>query len=57
MGKVFISYSHKDEGWKNRLTRHLKALEQQKQIVLWDDSMIGTGDDKRGRQKGQRVKR
>ena len=25
--KVFISYSHKDEAWKDKLLPHLKALE------------------------------
>jgi len=28
MGTVFISYSHKDEAWKEKLLPHLKALEQ-----------------------------
>ena len=42
---VFISYSHKDEEWKDLLIPHLKALEQQDQIVLWDDRKIGTGED------------
>jgi len=27
MLKVFISYSHKDEAWKDKLLPHLKALE------------------------------
>ncbi|MHC4478858.1 MAG: TIR domain-containing protein [Planctomycetota bacterium] len=45
MKKVFISYSHKDEQWKDRLLPHLQALEQQGDIVLWDDRKIGTGDD------------
>ncbi len=42
---VFIGYSHKDEAWKDRLLPHLRALEQQGDIVLWDDRKIGTGDD------------
>jgi len=42
---VFISYSHKDEIWKDRLLPHLKSLEQQGDIILWDDRKIGTGDD------------
>jgi tetratricopeptide (TPR) repeat protein len=45
MKKVFISYSHKDEEWKDRLMPHLRTLEQQGDIVLWDDRKIGTGDD------------
>ncbi len=42
---VFISYSHKDEEWKDRLLPHLGTLEQQGDIVIWDDRKIGTGDD------------
>ncbi len=41
---VFISYSHKDEEWKDRLRPHLKMLEQQDRIVVWDDRKIGAGD-------------
>ncbi len=42
---VFISYSHKDEKWKNLFATHLKALVRQGDITLWDDLKIGTGDD------------
>lgn len=45
MIKVFISYSHKDEDWKDRVVTHLKALVHQGDIVLWDDRKIGTGAD------------
>jgi tetratricopeptide (TPR) repeat protein len=41
---VFISYSHKDEGWKDRLRPHLKALEQTGQLVVWDDRKIDAGE-------------
>ena len=34
---VFISYSHKDEIWKDRLKPQLDALEMAEQIVVWDD--------------------
>jgi tetratricopeptide (TPR) repeat protein len=40
---VFISYSHKDEDWKNRLRPHLKVLEQAGRIVIWDDRDIDAG--------------
>jgi hypothetical protein len=40
---VFVSYAHEDEAWKNRLTVHLKALELDDQIELWDDSRIDVG--------------
>jgi tetratricopeptide (TPR) repeat protein len=40
---VFISYSHKDEGWKDRLRPHLGVLEQQDRITIWDDRQIDAG--------------
>ena len=40
---VFISYSHKDEEWKNRLRPHLKMLEQVGRITIWDDRQIDAG--------------
>ena len=42
---VFISYSHKDEKWKNLLFIQLKALVQQGDITIWDDLKIDTGED------------
>ncbi len=47
MGKltVFISYSHKDEIWKDHLATHLKALHEQGLVDLWDDRRISAGDD------------
>jgi tetratricopeptide (TPR) repeat protein len=39
---VFISYSHKDEKWKNRLHSHLGVLEKVGQITIWDDQKIDT---------------
>ena len=42
---VFISYSHNDEEWKDRLLPHLKAIEQQGDIILWADTKIDTGDE------------
>ncbi|MDH4136761.1 MAG: toll/interleukin-1 receptor domain-containing protein, partial [Anaerolineae bacterium] len=40
---VFISYSHKDEHWKDRLRPHLEVLEQQDRIAIWDDRQIDAG--------------
>ena len=40
---VFVSYAHEDEAWKDRLAVHLKALELDDQIELWDDSRIDPG--------------
>ncbi len=42
---VFISYSHADEAWKDRLVKHLKVLEQEDCLDLWDDQRIGAGGD------------
>lgn len=40
---VFISYSHKDEDWKDRLVTQLAVLERQGHVDLWDDTRIGAG--------------
>src|SRR4051794_21313444 len=40
---VFVSYSHKDEAWKDRLRPFLKALVQADRIELWDDRQIDGG--------------
>jgi len=45
MSKIFISYSHKDEEWKDKLTDHLKVLEMEGYCTLWDDRKIEMGDD------------
>jgi tetratricopeptide (TPR) repeat protein len=42
---VFISYSHKDEVWKDRLTPQLRALEQAGRVAVWDDRKIDGGDE------------
>ena len=43
--KVFISYSHKDEGWKKKCLPHLKALEQAGvDMVVWEDRQIDAGE-------------
>ncbi len=38
MGKptVFISYSHKDEEWKNRLVTQLGVLEKESLFDFWN---------------------
>ena len=40
---VFISYSHKDETWKNRLRPHLGLLEKTGRLTIWDDRSIDGG--------------
>ena len=43
MPKVFISYSHKDEVWKDRLQSQLAVLERQDLLSVWDDRQIAAG--------------
>src|SRR5215831_10903441 len=40
---VFISYSHKDEVWKDRLVTHLKVLQREDLLDPWDDRRISVG--------------
>lgn len=40
---VFISYSHRDREWLNRLRVHLKPLERQYNVEIWDDTRIVGG--------------
>jgi len=42
---IFISYSHKDEEWKNRLVSHLGVLEREGYLDTWDDRRIEGGID------------
>jgi len=40
---VFISYSHADEKWLERLLLHLRPLERRKLVELFDDTKIKPG--------------
>lgn len=40
---IFISYSHRDEAWKDLLVKYLKVLENQGLIARWDDRQIQAG--------------
>lgn len=42
---VFISYSHLDEDWKDRVVRHLGVSQKQGRLELWHDRLIGAGED------------
>jgi len=41
--KVFISYSHQDAKWLERLRVHLKPLERDDAVAIWDDTKIQPG--------------
>ncbi len=53
---VFISYSHKDTPFKDRLMTHLAAFRKENSLDLWHDKMIGVGEDWRG-EIGKALKR
>jgi KaiC/GvpD/RAD55 family RecA-like ATPase len=42
---VFISYSHLDEPWKDRLVKHLGIAEKQGLLQTWNDRDLLGGDD------------
>ena len=42
---VFISYSHKDKQYAERLRVHLRPLVRDEKIKLWDDSRIAAGQN------------
>jgi hypothetical protein len=42
--KVFISYSHKDVRWLQRLDDHLKSVARGQSLDIWDDRRIAAGN-------------
>jgi hypothetical protein len=43
--QIFISYSHKDEKWLDRLSIHLKPIERDFNPNIWSDKKIKSGDN------------
>lgn len=43
--RVFLSYSHADEVWKDRLTPHLFVLQHEDLLDVWDDRRLAAGED------------
>ena len=56
---VFVSYSHSDRAWLERLNVQLKPLEREGRIQVWDDTKIRAGarlrDEIRGALESARV--
>ncbi|MFN2466910.1 MAG: toll/interleukin-1 receptor domain-containing protein [Gaiellaceae bacterium] len=47
-GQVFVSYSHRDEAWKDAVVRYLGVLQVQGKLAVWEDRQLAAGDDWRG---------
>lgn len=45
MIRVFFSYSHVDERYRNELEKHLKTLQRQGLIESWHDRRVAPGED------------
>ena len=43
--RAFISYSHKDEKFREQFETHLMVLQRQGMIESWDDRLVGAGRD------------
>ncbi|MEZ5448981.1 MAG: toll/interleukin-1 receptor domain-containing protein [Thiolinea sp.] len=43
MTDIFISYSHKDELWKDELQKQLRVLQLHGEFSVWDDRQIEMG--------------
>jgi hypothetical protein len=48
MATLFFSYSHRDQGLRDELERHLSLLKRQGVITAWHDRRIGAGGDVHG---------
>nr|HPQ97385.1 toll/interleukin-1 receptor domain-containing protein [Thiolinea sp.] len=45
MTDIFISYSHKDEPWKNALQKHLGVLQLHGEFSVWEDRQLEIGEE------------
>jgi len=45
MKNIFISYSHKDEQWKERVNNHLRVFQLEGKFRTWDDRQIPEGSE------------
>ena len=45
MIKIFISYAHEDEKYKDELAKHMSVLVRQGILETWDDRKIDAGDE------------
>jgi len=43
--RVFISYSHRDRGWLERLRVFLKPLTREDNLDIWDDTRLAAGSE------------
>jgi hypothetical protein len=43
--RIFVSYSHRDEVWKNLVVQHLRVLEPEGAFEVWEDRRIAAGAD------------
>lgn len=41
---IFISYSHADKKWLDRVKIHLKPLERDHNVIVWSDTKLRSGD-------------
>lgn len=41
---VFVSYSHRDSRWLERLQVHLRPIARRGDLALWDDTRIAAGE-------------
>lgn len=46
--RLFYSYSHRDENYRNELAKHLRLLERKGVLTCWHDRRISPGDEWKG---------